>query len=294
MSSLKIIITGAVGNLGQYTSKLLAENHKVYGLYRNTELYIPHVDFIQFDLLEFDRLEKLFKNLEPDIVIHFAAMSSASAAELGGEEIVEKTNVEATRKIAELCYTLGAKLIFTSTDQVYDGEIGSMLDETAKVNPITLYSQTKLKAEDAIKETFDNFVILRTALLFGLNIENSLNFFQYIFNEMKAGRKVNVFYDQYRTPLLVNKAANMIEEIIDKDLRGIYNFGGADRVSRYDMALAIAKFAKLDVSLITKVSLSEKKDIQQVRDVSMNTDKLKNMGISIPGFEDSVKYLFKI
>lgn len=98
----------------------------------------------------------------------------------------------ATENIAQLCDKFRSKLIYTSTDLVYAGYRGSMLKEDAKLNPVSLYAETKLMGEIKIQETFDNYLILRTALLFGLGLNHSKNHFHQMFMDLKQGKRVKL------------------------------------------------------------------------------------------------------
>ena len=120
-----------------------------------------------------------------------------------------------------------AKLIYTSTDLVYAGYRGSMLKEDAKLIPVSLYAETKLMGEIKIQETFDNYLILRTALLFGFGLNHSKNHFHQMFMDLKQGKQVKFFTDQYRTPISLNESARIINELVSNDIKSeIINFGG--------------------------------------------------------------------
>ena len=157
------------------------------------------------------------------------------SSELNQKEIYD-INVTSTKKIAELCDKYSAKLIYTSTDLVYAGYRGSMLDEKSKLIPVSLYAETKLMGEVKIQEIFDNYLILRIALLFGLGLGKKKNHFEEMYNNFKADKPVKLFYDQFRTPLSLHEASKIIGELCIKDIKSeIINVGGRERVNRVEI-----------------------------------------------------------
>ena len=98
---------------------------------------------------------------------------------------------------------------------VYAGYRGSMLKEDAKLIPVSLYAETKLMGEIKIQQTFDNYIILRTALLFGFGINHSKNHFHQMYMDLQQGKPVKLFTDQYRTPLSLIEAARIINEFVE-------------------------------------------------------------------------------
>ena len=153
------------------------------------------------------------------MVIHTAAISTPDTSKTPTKEVY-KINVNATKTIAELCKKYDAKLIYTSTDLVYAGYRGTMLKENSKLIPVSLYAETKLMGEVKIQETFDNYIILRTALLYGKGLNHSSCHFQSMLNNLKQNKEVKLFGDQFRTPLSLIDASKMITELIAKNVKG--------------------------------------------------------------------------
>ncbi|MDY0083811.1 MAG: sugar nucleotide-binding protein, partial [Ignavibacteriaceae bacterium] len=170
--------------------------------------------------------------------------------------------------------------VYTSTDLVYAGNRGSMLKEDAKLIPVSLYAETKLMGEVKIQQTFNNYIILRTALLFGTGLNHSVNHFHKMFYDLKDKKEVKLFTDQYRTPLSLKEAARIISEILNKDIKSeIINFGGPERVSRFELGKKLCELYNLDESLLIKITMDDVPGLPKVEDVSMNTEKLKSFGI---------------
>ena len=145
-------------------------------------------------------------------------------------------------------------------------------------------------AEVKLKETFDNYIILRQALLFGLSKYNSNNYFQFMFESLKKGNKIKVFTDQFRTPISVLESARVIKELVKKNIKNeIINLGGEERVSRAELAELLCEIAEFDKNLLNKINMNDIPDCVGVKDVSLNTDKLTSFGIKIKSLENSVR-----
>lgn len=286
---MKIIITGASGLLGQYLNLILSREHQIISVYNHNLGNCNQYNSLRIDLNDLEKTRKVFKELKPDVIVHTAAISSPIISQQLSSKEVYSTNVYATKNIAEICESIKAKLIYTSTDLVYAGYRGSMLKEDAKLIPISLYAETKLMGEQMIQYTFDNYIILRVALLYGFGLSHSRNHFQQIYEQLKNKQPVKLFIDQYRTPLSLLEAARMIEELIKLDISfEIINFGGIERVSRYELGERLCDIAKLEKSLLQKITMDEVPDLPKVQDVSLNTDKLRSLGINQKSIEESI------
>jgi len=287
---MKIIITGGSGLLGQYLNIELAKLYNILTLYNSNPGNCLSFNNLKIDLTDFSQYENIFSSLRPDVVVHTASISRTDLADNLPREYVTAVNVGASQKLAQLCDKYNSKLIYTSTDLVYDGSFGSMLKETDPVNPVSYYAGTKLAGEEKIRETFGNYIILRTALMYGFGLNHSENHFKAMYLNLKAGRPVKLFHDQYRSPLALKNAAVIIAELINKDISAeVINFGGKERVSRFDIGAILCENAGLDPSLLIRTSMYDIDHLPKVADVSMNTDKLKSLGIHQHSIRDSVK-----
>lgn len=291
---MKILITGGSGLLGQYLNLELSKNDEILGLYNSNIGNCNEYNSEKVEINNYQKLEKAFEEFKPDIVTHTAAISSPAQSQKVSPKEVYQTNVFATQKIAELCEKYNSKLIYTSTDLVYAGYRGSMLKEESKLIPISIYAETKLMGEVKIQETFDNYIILRQALLIGLGLNERKNHFHQMYLDLKASKKVRLFVDQYRTPLSLLEASRMIAEICKLNVKGeIVNFGGSDRASRFEIGEILCKVANLDKNLLEKISMDDFGDYPQVADVSMNTDKLQSYGIKAKEIEESIREIIQ-
>lgn len=291
MSSIKkILITGGSGFLGQYLNIELNKNYEILSLYNFNIGNCNNFNSQKVDLTDYQTLDKIFSEYLPDIVIHSAAVSNVQKADELPQRKVFEINVKVTDEIAKLCDKYNAKLIYISTDLVYAGYRGSFLKEDAKLIPASIYAETKLMGEVKIQNVFDNFIILRMALLYGFGLNHTKNHFQEIYYKLKNGKTVDLFLDQFRTPLSVIDSARMLSEICSLNLKNeIINFGGKERVSRVELGEILCNIANLDKNLINKIYMKEIPDLPIVEDVSMNIDKLTSLGIQPKTIEESIK-----
>ncbi len=289
---MKILITGGSGLLGQYLNVVLSLNHEILTLFNSNPGNCGSFNSRKINLLDTKSLEKIFTDFIPEAVIHTAAITNPILPANISTKDVYEINVNTTKKIAELCYKYNAKLIYTSTDLVYAGYRGSMLKEDAKLIPVSLYAETKLMGEIKIQETFENYLILRTALLFGLGMNHSKNHFHQMFMDLKQGKQVKLFTDQIRTPISLNESARIINELVSNDIKSeIINFGGIERVSRYELGEKLCEISGVDKNLLVKIKMDELPNLPKVEDVSMNTNKLQSFGIKQKSLDEMI---FKI
>lgn len=287
---MKILITGGSGLLGQFLNLELSKNNNILTLYHSHIGNCNNYNHISIDILNIDLLAPIFRKFRPDIVIHTAAVSNPKLADKLPDNIVYTINVTATGKLAELCSDNNAKLIYTSTDLVYDGSTGKMLDENSKLNPLSLYAYTKLMGEEKIKETFNNYIILRTALMYGFGLNHSANHFTNVYKNLSVGKPVKLFYDQFRSPVALHDAARMISELVKLNLTGeTLNFGGNERVSRFKLGEILCEEIGSNKSLLKKISMDEINGFYKVKDVSMNITRLINFGIEPKGIRKLIK-----
>lgn len=286
---MKILITGGSGLLGQYLNIELSKENEILTLYKENAGNTKGFNSLKGDINDFPRLEKIFKDFIPNAVVHTAGFTRPEACNENNKEEVYKTNVEAVKIISQLCDRYNAKLVFTSTDLVYDGNGEGMLKENSLLNPITIYAETKLKAERTIAETFNNYIILRASLFIGFGLNHSRNNFHVMYDALKKGERPKLFTDQYRTPLSLPEASEIIFHLIKTDIKEtILNFGGPERISRAELGELLCKITGFDKNLIDKIKMSDIPGFPIVKDVSLNTEKMQSFGIKLTPLEEAI------
>ncbi|MCX6165292.1 MAG: NAD(P)-dependent oxidoreductase [Ignavibacteriae bacterium] len=286
---MKILITGGSGLLGQYLNLILSKDFDILTLYKTNIGNCDNYNSKKTDIIDFTKLNYIFETYNPDAVIHTAGFTRPEACNEENKNEVYKTNVEATKILSQLCDKYNVKLIYMSTDLVYDGNKGGMIKENGALNPVTLYADSKLKAEREISETFDNFIILRTSLLIGFGLNHTWNNFHVMYNNFKEGKRPRLFTDQYRTPLSLINAAEIISQLAKSDVKNvILNFGGPKRVSRVELGEMLCEISGFDKNLIYKIKMSDIPGFHAVADVSLNTDKLQSLGFKQKSLEEAI------
>jgi len=281
--------------LGGSLNLRLSEKHEILSLYHEKVGNCGEFNSLKIDLRNSEKLIDVVKEYSPDVVVHTAAVSNPAKADALDRKTVYDVNVNATKTLAEVCNEINAKLFYTSTDLVYAGYRGTMLPEDFKLVPISFYAETKLMGEIKIQETFENYVILRTSLLFGIGKRFAGNHFNAMYERLKKGEPVNLFVDQFRTPTSFDEAARIIAELVEKNITGeIVNFGGPEKVSRYELGEILCEEAGLDKNLLVKKRMEEIPNIYKVADVSMNTEKLRSFGIKQTPLREMIKAGLKI
>jgi dTDP-4-dehydrorhamnose reductase len=290
MASKRILITGGSGLLGQYLNEQFSRHYEILTVFRSHPgncLQFPHR---QGDITDKDFLSKLFEDFHPDIVVHTAAVANPALADKLEPSIVFKTNVEATQNIALLCKAYNAKIFYTSTDLVYAGYRGSLLKEDAKLIPVSLYAETKLMGEQKIQRSGADYVIFRTALLFGAGKNHASCFFEEMIKSFQQGKTVRLFHDQFRSTLSLREAARIISEVADKSTHSdIINLAGPQRTSRVEVGEMVCELGGFNASLIQNISHSDIPSVPVVEDVSMDISKLLALGITQPPLRDTIK-----
>ncbi|MCL4549732.1 MAG: NAD(P)-dependent oxidoreductase [Bacteroidetes bacterium] len=291
---MKIFITGGSGTLGQYLNLELNGKHDILTQFNSNLGNCGSFNSEKLSIEDYGKLEKVFSSFRPDVVIHTASVSNAEKADRLAADVVYDINVNATQVVSELCDRYKAKLIYTSSDLVYAGYRGSMLKEDSKLIPVSLYAETKLMGEVKIQQTFGNYVILRMALMFGLGLNHSRNHFHFMFDELRNGRTVKLFTDQFRTPVALKDASRMISDLIEKNISGeVINLGGNERVSRYNLGEILCEEVGLDKNLLIATTMDEMGVPYKVADVSMNTEKLNSYGVKSKSVRESINEIVK-
>ena len=246
----KILITGAFGQLGTSLCKELS-NESILASGRviiSTKKY----KCIELDITNQKRVAEIIRDYKPDIIIHLAAMTDVDGCEKT-PEIAFDVNVKATEN---LLTSFKGKFIYISTDYVFDGEKGPYLEDD-KVNPMSVYGKTKLYGENLVQQSDIDWVILRSNIIFSYSDRTKASFVNWVVDSLKKRQMITVVNDQWNNPTWTNDLAKVISKIIEKDINGLYHYGGGDYLNRLEFAKMIASTFGLDGSLIKPITTSE-------------------------------------
>ena len=269
----KLIITGASGLLGSKIVKLAKNDYRVIPLYNTKPLY---PNSLKLDVTNQKQVSDLFSKLKPDVTIHTAAETNVDKCETQ-KKLAWKINVEGTRNVAEACSETNAKMVYISTDYVFDGEKGLYTEEDTP-NPINHHGITKLEGENQVKKLCKNHIILRTSVLYGWHPYKQ-NFATWVINSLKQKKKTSIIDDHFNTPTLADNLAEITIEAVQKNLQGLYHASGSQRISRYEFAQQIIKTFNLNQSLIKPIRMNQITawTAKRPKDSSLNINKIKGL-----------------
>lgn len=220
-------ITGAGGLIGSYVVRTAA----AFG-----QAWVPRgLTRAELDLTSSGAVRRAFRRDDPGLVIHCAALSRSPAC-AADPALAHRVNVEVTRELVELAAEI--PLVFFSTDLVFDGRAGNY-DETAAVNPLSVYAETKVKAEKVVS-AHPRAYIIRTSLNGGISPTGDRGFNEELRRAWQAGRPVRLFTDEFRSPIFAGLTARAVWGLVTGAPPGIYHVAGGERLSRWDIGQALA------------------------------------------------------
>ena len=240
---MKVFVTGVAGQLGHdVVNELLKRNYTAVGSDILDSVDLP-AEYVQLDITDKKSVENKLTEINPDVVVHCAAWTAVDAAEDEENKAkVHSINVEGTVNIAEVCKKLDCKMIYISTDYVFNGQGTEPWQPDCKdYAPLNVYGQSKLDGESAVSETLGKYFIVRIAWVFGVN---GKNFIKTMLNVGKKFDTVKVVNDQIGTPTYTYDLARLLVDMAESDKYGYYhatNEGGY--ISWYDFTCEIFKQA---------------------------------------------------
>lgn len=259
---MKILITGGTGFIGRHlVNHLYGFGYQITVLARNIDasLFDKSIGLLEIDITTKEDIEAAIIFLQPDVVIHTAAMSKPNDCELQ-KEACFATNVTATNNIAEACKAINALLIFLSTDFVF-GHHGPYNEDDA-YDPVNYYGHSKALAEQAVISAGIRSAIVRTVLVVGKKLSAQGNTFLHWINEnLKAGNPISVYTDQQRNITYVNDLCIGIQSVIETGFTGIIHLAGKEILTPFQLAEALAEHEGFDKKLIIPVDRNVRPEI---------------------------------
>jgi len=276
---MRVFITGVKGQLG----------HDVMNELTKRGISAIGVDIEEMDITDPKAVEAVITAANPDAVIHCAAYTAVDAAE-DHVEICRKVNGEGTANIAKVCKKLGSKLMYISTDYVFNGEGERPWEPDDRREPLNIYGQSKYEGELAVESSLDEYFIVRIAWVFGVN---GKNFIKTMLNLGETKGAVNVVNDQVGSPTYTYDLAVLLADMIQTEKYGRYHATNEGLCSWYDFAVEIFKQAGMDVKVTPVNSADFPAKAKRPKNSRMNKDKLiKNGFTPMPTWQDALgRYL---
>lgn len=286
---MKVFVTGVGGQLGHdVINELYKRGYEGVGSDIQPEYSgvqdgtaVTSAPYVSLDITDQEAVEKVIRNENPDVVIHCAAWTAVDMAEDDDKvERVRAINAGGTQNIASVCRELDCKMVYISTDYVFDGQGETPWEPDCKeYKPLNVYGQTKLEGELAVANTLEKYFIVRIAWVFGLN---GKNFIKTMLNVGKKYDTVRVVNDQFGTPTYTLDLARLLVDMIETEKYGYYhatNEGGY--ISWYDFTCEIFRQAGYTTNIIP-VTTEEYGLSKAARPVNSRLDKSK---LTKKGFE---------
>ena len=272
---MRIMITGAYGQLGYALSKRLAENHDVI----RTGFNIPKYEQgIKLNILNQVYMSEVIKSTLPDLIINLAAMTNVDGCEKN-PDAAREVNIAG---VQHLCDTFNGKIIHLSTDYVFDGKSGPY-SEDDDVNPINIYGETKLASERILMDNNSDNLVIRANVLYDESPFTNASFLNWVISSLRAEKAISVVDDQSNNPTWSSSISDIISLCIDNSVNGIMHWGDADYLTRIDFANKIAKKYELSSALIKPVSTKSFSQIaSRPLKSGLKSDKLINLLNVVP------------
>lgn len=278
---MKVFVTGVKGQLGyDVVNELEKRGHAAIG-----------VDIEDLDITDAAAVDKMITEAAPEAVIHCAAWTAVAAAE-DNEEKCRQVNVNGTENIAKVCKKLNCKMMYISTDYIFDGKGTRPWEPDDPVTtPLNVYGQTKYEGELAVRNNVEKFFIVRIAWVFG----KGKNFIKTMLNLAKTHDHLTVVNDQYGTPTYTYDLARLLVDMIETDKYGNYhatNEGGY--ITWYDFACEIFRQAGIDIEVEPVNSAQYAAKAKRPENSRMNKQKLVDNGFEpLPDWKDALKRYLK-
>ncbi len=244
---MKILITGSSGFVSRSMVQELRKDHEVYGLSRRES---PTTDY-QIDITN-NNITPLLSSIAPDILIHSVKLPKSVDYYETNRKEAENTEIKGTTNLVNWASQNKKKFILMSTDYVYEGKTNNY-NEESETKPVNYYGELKLKTENIVRNSLEDYLILRPTVIYGY-IPGDFNFLMQILNT-KEKRKIP--HDQISNPTDINILADYTKYLIEKDARGLFVATGPESINRYDFTLMIAEIFNINSSLFMPVSTQE-------------------------------------
>jgi len=254
-----VLVTGSNGLLGQKITEniLLNKQYNLIATSKGSNRYPIKDGYVygEMDILDPGQVRNVVAQFMPDAIIHTAAMTNVDTCQVE-KKLAHALNVEAVKTLVAVCETMNIQFVHLSTDFIFDGEEGPY-EESAATNPLSYYGETKVEAEEIVKNSHCRWAIIRTILVYGIVKDMSRsNIVLWAKNALERAAPLNVVNDQWRMPTLAEDLAWACLAAVEKEVTGIYHISGKDMMSVSELVGRVADYFNLDKSLLTEVSSS--------------------------------------
>jgi len=247
MQKQRMLVTGGSGYLGDWVVRLAKARWDVTATYCHSRGKQAGVMWRQLDIRDAGAVSSLVEDLRPAVVVHTAATNPGPDPDYAG------VNVRGTRHVAQVAARVGARLVHLSTDVIFDGEDAPYVEADAP-NPITAYGRSKARAEAEVRASGADAVMVRTSLIYGWRPRLDRQT-RWVLGGLHGGDPPRLFADEFRCPIWVESLAVALLELAERPtIPAVLNVAGAQRLSRYDFGVRLARFHGADPTAIISAS----------------------------------------
>ncbi|MBE5985556.1 dTDP-4-dehydrorhamnose reductase [Lacrimispora sp. AGF001] len=279
---MKVLVTGVKGQLGyDVVNELKKRGHEAVG-----------VDIEEMDITDEESVNRVIREAAPDAVIHCAAYTAVDAAE-DNVDLCRAVNARGTGNIARVCKALDIRMMYISTDYVFNGQGTRPWEPDDQREPLNIYGQTKYEGELEVEENLKKYFIVRIAWVFGVN---GKNFIKTMLNLGKTRDKLSVVADQIGSPTYTFDLARLLVDMIETEKYGRYHATNEGLCSWYEFACEIFKQAGMNVTVEPVTSDQFPVKAKRPMNSRISKDKLMENGFQpLPSWQDALRrYLTEI
>jgi dTDP-4-dehydrorhamnose reductase len=298
---MRILVIGGGGQVGTKIVEQAKERFDVYATYQTRKPSLEESRIFKADKRDRDKTIEIFDEVNPEVVIDTAAIHNVDYCETHKDE-AWKVNVEGTRNVADACKKQNARMIFVSTDYVFDGNKGLYTEEDS-TNPISYYGVTKLEGERAVAEALNNYAIARPSVIYGYvptdQRESSsgkpLNFAMWLVQKLQRHETLTIVNDQYSSPTMADNLAEVLLKLGTTHNSGIYHTAGGTRLNRFELSVKLAERFGLNRELIKPIATSQLKQLaKRPMDSSLSVDKIeRELNLKMLKIEEALNLFYQ-
>jgi dTDP-4-dehydrorhamnose reductase len=250
-----ILVTGASGLLGaNFISTALQRGKTLVAVSHEHPLQLLGIEHVSANLVDRCKVNELVQSIQPAWIVHCAALTNVDWCQCHPKE-TWGVNVEISKHLATAARSIGARMVYVSTDSVFDGRVGNY-NEADLPKPLNVYGESKLAGEKAVLEELQQSLIVRTNI-YGWNAQDKASLAEWMFDRLEGGQCVPGFRDVIFTPILVNDLSEIILDMMEHRLRGVHHVAGSQPCSKYEFALQLASAFGLERELVQPQSLAD-------------------------------------
>ena len=291
MEKKKIIFTGGSGLLAVNWAYKIRDEYEVLLFIHKHQVNIPHVKTRTVNLENISEIRNAVTDFEADTIIHTAGMTNVDICEKE-PELAYRTNVTLSENVANACADLHKRMVHISTDHLFDGT-RPLVTEEEPINPVNVYGTTKAQAEEKVRDIKPDALIIRTNF-YGWGHQYRTSLSDWIISLLENNKEVPAFCDSWFTPIQFDQLIDATHELLGRNVPGVFNVCGSNRISKYDFAKSIAEHFGFDAGLIRKTSINDANlAAKRPKDMSLSNEKTcRLLNKKIGELEEGITTLF--